>query len=365
MIVHGGGKEITDLHSQLGVGFETVEGLRATSPESMRLVEMVLNGTVNTRLVRWLVNGGVDALGLSGVDMGLVRTTPLTVKGKSLGLVGQVGPVNGEALLQLLDLGLTPVISPVSLGEDGLAYNVNADHVAAGMAQAVEASKLIFVSNVPGVQVTGRTMRALTVAQIEGLIADGPYHRRHDPEGAFGHRGGGARGTPGGDHRPGGAGEGRGHSGGEGVTGEGGAGERESGGAGEWESGRMTMEIDLSLLPLCRKASRLAEIVTDLWADPNVVAIWLGGSLARGRGGSVQRCGLAGGVAADVYDPERIPAAAGRLSAAAVTRLRFHFGGEAVLWHMMLEDGTIYDLHLQPISRRSAARSPSDAGVPR
>lgn len=172
-IVHGGGKEITDLHSQLGVGFETIEGLRATSPESMKLVEMVLNGTVNTRLVRWLVNGGVDALGLSGVDMGLVRTTPLTVKGKSLGRVGQVGPVNGEALLQLLDLGLTPVISPVSLGADGLAYNVNADHVAAGVAQAVEASKLIFVSNVPGVQVTGRTMRALSLAQIEGLIADG------------------------------------------------------------------------------------------------------------------------------------------------------------------------------------------------
>lgn len=172
-IVHGGGKEITDLHSQLGVGFETVEGLRATSPESMKLVEMVLCGTVNTRLVRWLVNGGVSALGLSGVDMGLVRTTPMTIKGKSLGLVGQVGPVNGEALLQLLRLGLTPVISPVSLSVDGLAYNVNADHVAAGVAKAVEANKLIFVSNVPGVQVTGRTMRALSLAQIEGLIAEG------------------------------------------------------------------------------------------------------------------------------------------------------------------------------------------------
>ena len=81
--------------------------------------------------------------------------------------------VNGEALLQLLDLGVTPVISPVSLGEDGLAYNVNADHVAAGVAVAVEASRLVFVSNVPGVQVTSRTIRTLTVKQIEGLIADG------------------------------------------------------------------------------------------------------------------------------------------------------------------------------------------------
>lgn len=173
IIVHGGGKEIADLHGQLGVGFETVEGLRATSEESLRLVEMVLNGVVNTRLVRWLVNGKVDALGLTGVDLGLVRVTPLSVNGRSLGRVGQVAAVNGEALLQLLDLGVTPVISPVSLGEDGLAYNVNADHVAAGVARAVEAARLVFVSNVPGVQVTGRTMRGLTVSQIEGLIAEG------------------------------------------------------------------------------------------------------------------------------------------------------------------------------------------------
>jgi acetylglutamate kinase len=173
IIVHGGGKEITDLHGQLGVATETIEGLRATSEESLRLVEMVLNGVVNTRLVRWLVVGRVDGIGLSGVDMGLVRVTPLSVGGRSLGRVGQVQTVNGEVLLQLLDLGLVPVISPVSLGQDGLAYNVNADHVAAGVAVAVEASKLIFVSNVPGVQVTGRTMRALTVSQIDALIADG------------------------------------------------------------------------------------------------------------------------------------------------------------------------------------------------
>lgn len=173
IIVHGGGKEIADLHGRLDVPFVTVQGLRATSVESLRLVEMVLNGTVNTRLVRWLVVGGVDALGLSGVDMGLVRATPLTVEGFDLGRVGRVEAVNGEALLQLLDLGITPVISPVSLGEDGLTYNVNADHVAAGVARAVEAARLIFVSNVPGVQVAGRLMRALSVGQIEALIAEG------------------------------------------------------------------------------------------------------------------------------------------------------------------------------------------------
>jgi acetylglutamate kinase len=173
IVVHGGGKEIADLHTRLQVPFETVDGLRVTSVESLQLVEMVLNGTVNTRLVRQLVNGGVDAVGLSGIDLGLVRVTPLSAHGRSLGRVGQVQSVNGETLLQLLALGLTPVISPVSLGEDGLAYNVNADHVATGVARAVEASRLVFVSNVPGIQVTGRTMRALTVGQIEELIADG------------------------------------------------------------------------------------------------------------------------------------------------------------------------------------------------
>lgn len=173
IVVHGGGKEIADLHARLGVAFETIEGLRATSDESLPLVEMVLNGVVNTRLVRWLVNARIDAVGMTGVDLGLVRVTPLSINGRSLGKVGAVRHVNGEALLQLLDLGLTPVISPVSIGEDGLSYNVNADHVAAGVAQAVEAAKLVFVSNVPGVQVTGRTMRALTLQQIEGLIRDG------------------------------------------------------------------------------------------------------------------------------------------------------------------------------------------------
>jgi acetylglutamate kinase len=179
VIVHGGGKEIGQLHAQLGVPYETVQGLRATSPESMRLVEMVLGGAVNTRLVRWLVNGGVDAIGLSGVDLGLVRVSPLRLplsdRGPvaDLGLVGQVEQVNGDALARLLGLDVVPVISPVSLGFDGLAYNVNADHAAAGVARAVGAAKLIFVSNVPGVQVAGRTVRALTPTQMEGLIADG------------------------------------------------------------------------------------------------------------------------------------------------------------------------------------------------
>ena len=202
IVVHGGGKEIAELHNRFGVGFATVEGLRATSDEGMPLVEMALNGSVNTRLVAWLVNAGVDAIGLTGVDMSLVRVRRLEINGRSLGRVGEVVSVNEEALLQLLDLGLVPVVSPVSIGEDGKTYNVNADHVAMGVARAVEATRLIFVTNVPGVLLAGRIARALVPSQIEDLIAEGFISGGMIPKVRCGYRCRGRRGVPGGDHRP-------------------------------------------------------------------------------------------------------------------------------------------------------------------
>lgn len=173
VIVHGGGKEIAQLHARLDVPFETVQGLRVTSAESLRLVEMVLSGLVNTRVVRWLVNGGVDAIGLTGVDFNLVQVDRLQIDGADLGYVGRVTAVRAAPLRGLLDQGLVPVISPISLGEDGQTYNVNADHVAAGVAHALGASRLVMISNVPGVLIAGRTVRALTVDQVEELIAEG------------------------------------------------------------------------------------------------------------------------------------------------------------------------------------------------
>ncbi len=176
VLVHGGGKEIGDLHERLGVSFTKIAGLRVTTPESMQLVEMVLNGSVNTRLVRLLVNAGVPAVGLSGVDFGLLKVRRMQVDGvdgQDLGLVGEVQSVNAGPLLALLAAGLTPVISPVSLGEDGLAYNVNADQAATAVARGLGSPRLVFVTNVPGVQVAGRTARSLTVQQTEELIAEG------------------------------------------------------------------------------------------------------------------------------------------------------------------------------------------------
>lgn len=173
VIVHGGGKEIAELHRRLQTPFEMVQGVRVTSAESLRLVEMVLSGLVNTRVVRWLVNRGVEAIGLTGVDAGLVQVTRWRPDGRDLGYVGKVTAVRAEPLQRLLDQGFVPVVSPVSLGEDGQTYNVNADHVAAALAHGLQASRLVFVTNVPGVLVAGRVARALTAGQVEEMIGEG------------------------------------------------------------------------------------------------------------------------------------------------------------------------------------------------
>ena len=170
VIVHGGGNEIARLHDELGVPFDFVEGLRVTSDQSMRLVKMALGGIANLRVVRWLVNGGVKAIGLNGIDMGLIRVEKLVIDGAPLGRVGRVDAVDIEMLLPMLDQGIVPVIAPISLGYDGLSYNVNADHVAEALAIALNAARLVFLTNVPGVRIVDRTMRVLPAEQIEDLI---------------------------------------------------------------------------------------------------------------------------------------------------------------------------------------------------
>ncbi len=170
VIVHGGGNEIARLHDELGIPFDFVDGLRVTSDQSMRLVKMALGGIANLRVVRWLVNGGVNAIGLNGIDMGLIRVEKLMVDGIDLGRVGQVDAVHVDRLQPLLDQKIVPVIAPISLGYDGLSYNVNADHVAEAMAIALHAAHLVFLTDVPGVKIVDRTMRVLSAEQIEDLI---------------------------------------------------------------------------------------------------------------------------------------------------------------------------------------------------
>ena len=116
----------------------------------------------------------------------------------------------------------------------------------------------------------------------------------------------------------------------------------------------MTTSFDPTILPDLPQSQRLAALVADLWADPNVVALWLGGSLACGEGDRYSDVDLHVALRPEAYDADAMPESAGRLAAAAVVRLRFSFGVGTTLWHMLLEDGEIYDLSIQPTTQELA-----------
>lgn len=172
VIVHGGGKEISALQTQLGIEPRYMDGLRITDAASLAVVEMALCGAINKRVVRTLLEAGVDALGLSGVDRGLIRARRMSHADVDMQFTGEIVAVNAAALAPLLQAGVTPVIAPVCLGE-GTNYNVNADHVAGALAAALGASRLVFLSNVPGVLADGALVPRLTATGTEDLIARG------------------------------------------------------------------------------------------------------------------------------------------------------------------------------------------------
>lgn len=179
IIVHGGGKSISAMQEQMGITPRHADGIRITDAASLSVVEMVLRGSVNTALVRVLINAGVDALGMSGVDRGMIRAEKMTHPHEDMGFTGRVtaASVRAELLSNLLAQGMTPVIAPLCLSMNGAsAYNVNADHVAGAVAGAIGASRLIFLSNVPGVLVDGALIERLTPEKVERLIADGTIY---------------------------------------------------------------------------------------------------------------------------------------------------------------------------------------------
>jgi acetylglutamate kinase len=152
VIVHGGGKAVTDLQARLGLQEQRVEGLRVTDEASMDVVEMVL----------------------SGVDDGTIYVEKMWHPLGDLGRVGEVQDVDDHLLRTLIAAGITPVVSPVSFGSlDALSYNVNADHAATAIAAKLGAIKLVFISNVPGILVAGRVVRAVTASQAEQWIDEG------------------------------------------------------------------------------------------------------------------------------------------------------------------------------------------------
>jgi acetylglutamate kinase len=153
VLVHGGGPEINATLEKIGKESTFVNGLRYTDAETMEVVQMVLSGKLNKDIVGILLQQGGRAVGLSGVDGGLLRAKKRDKDGVDLGLVGEVTGVNAGIVETLLDRGFIPVISTVALGEDGDAnrYNINADTAAAQIASALRAEKFVQLTNVPGV----------------------------------------------------------------------------------------------------------------------------------------------------------------------------------------------------------------------
>jgi acetylglutamate kinase len=169
VLVHGGGRAVDRLLKALGIESRFVDGRRETSPEAMAVVEMVLSGTANKELAAGLTAAGVPAIGLSGRDGGLVRAR----LAPDLGRVGTPERVDPAPIRALWAAGFLPVVSPVAGGPLGEAVNVNADEAALGIARALGATTLVYLSDVDGVRIGERTAESLTPEEARQRIEDG------------------------------------------------------------------------------------------------------------------------------------------------------------------------------------------------
>ena len=171
IIVHGGGPEVSALSATLGIPVEWVNGRRVTSEAALNAARMVLSGSINKRIVAALYDAGVDAVGVSGEDAGLVAG--VVAHGGALGRVGEVKRVRVSVLHRFLDAGLCPVLAPISRDVGGGALNINADEVATAVAVAVHATELLFLTDVPAVRDENGDRAELGAAEAESLIARG------------------------------------------------------------------------------------------------------------------------------------------------------------------------------------------------
>jgi acetylglutamate kinase len=158
VMVHGGGPQVTEVSEAMGVKAQMVQGRRVTDEKSIEVTSMVLNGLINTRILAICRELDVQAVGLSGVDAGLVQAhkrKPVKLEGSSelvdYGLVGDIDRIDPTAIRNLLDDGYLPVISPLSADEHGTLLNINADTVAAAIGAALSAEKLILCTGAPGI----------------------------------------------------------------------------------------------------------------------------------------------------------------------------------------------------------------------
>ena len=184
VVVHGGGPQIGEMLTKLGVESTFVDGLRVTDEATAKIAEMVLSGAINKQLVGWLANAGGKAIGISGKDGGLVtarkveRTTrdpqSLIESVVDLGFVGEPDAVDTSVIDTAVGAGLIPVIAPIAAGSDGQTYNINADTMAGAIAAALGAARLFLLTDVAGVLgKDGELLTDLNPAAIAKLRADG------------------------------------------------------------------------------------------------------------------------------------------------------------------------------------------------
>ena len=190
VVVHGGGPQISAMLDKAGVKSSFVDGLRVTDPDTMQVAEMVLSGAVNKEIAHWITVAGKQAdvrgVGLSGKDAGLLtvektrrtRRDPdsLIEQEVDLGFVGEPTRVDAKLITRLIesDADWVPVVAPIGVAEDGQTYNVNADTVAGALAGALGAKRMLLLTDVEGVKgKDGQIIRQMTLAEAEGLIADG------------------------------------------------------------------------------------------------------------------------------------------------------------------------------------------------
>jgi acetylglutamate kinase len=170
VLVHGGGKRITEWLDRMGVPSRFENGLRVTDQAALEVAAAVLRGVVNSELVAGLRDRGVDAVGLSGVDGGLL----ISERVAGVGLVAHVVGLRRDLLDAILVGGQVPVVAPLARDEDGIVCNVNADDAAAGIAAGLGARQLVLMTDVDGVRdAEGRRLDTLTVGEAEALIESG------------------------------------------------------------------------------------------------------------------------------------------------------------------------------------------------
>lgn len=199
VLVHGGGPQLDDMQRSLGIEPRMVGGRRVTDERSIDVTVMVLNGLINTRILATCRELGVNAVGISGIDAGLVRARrrpPVEVNGELVdyGLVGDVEAIDPSVLTRQLEAGLMPVVSPLSSDGEGCVLNVNADTIAARIGAALGAEKLILCTGAPGILedlsdpgslVSYTDLGGLARLQASGSFADGMLPKATAIEGAL------------------------------------------------------------------------------------------------------------------------------------------------------------------------------------